>query len=728
MKVVFVFFAYWTFLINPVAANSQSNNQNVPEVPPLTDPSIYTNTVIPKINTSPQTRDSNLPSVNQPATKSETGSLAGNQPEGSSTNSGTPVIAPFISINTQTTTSTNTKTANTQTGTSTNTKTANAQTGTSTNTETANTQSEKSNQNEGAIRSFFSNLADKFRNIVNLFRGEAKKNQKQADLYQEKADAYQAAADTYRTEEEKGTDEMPKSAIGRIFQKMANGFHRAVAWFRDLASQNQKQAHLFDKKADIYERLSWPKALQMADCLARLQKETLKRDRESLLESGVSYNNIVCPDSSYPMDSNIWDASYPERAFPCQDNTPHVGRIITYTSPLKINPSGQTLTEEEKTGKVKECLGILAEERNKRRDNRSGWQVSCLHKKAHEVNSRQRGELRNQGYSPTSCSSLEDLIIAVIENDTVATAYQVGGCFGIKEGDLGLKMPYETVQCKKDPELKMAICLDKLQKETHKKSKQELLMQGVAYNDIKCPKHTFHDAPLTELYIMPFSYINSCYRKSFPAPGIPMFGQSGAFSAEQKQAMLEECETRLTATKEWLKQNREVAHTLGGSCISDKAAEIDQQQKEELASSGISFQRCHAPEDYLFVTTNQAVIAYGVGGCSGISTDSVHISRPFKTVECPLLVAPPPIAENWDECVKQTMRGTVNTIRQTLQDQGVPAESITCNGHYGSDRGWKVSCSSANGGSATESDYQPYSATCGIRPTRAVASSSSGSQ
>ena len=128
MKAFFLFFAYWIVLANPASANSQNSNQNVPEVPVLTDSSVYTNTVVPTVDTT-QTRDSNLPSVNQPG--------------GSSTNSGTPVIAPFIPINTQTTTSTN--------------------------TETANTQSEASNQNEGAIRSFFSNLAKKFRNLVNHF-------------------------------------------------------------------------------------------------------------------------------------------------------------------------------------------------------------------------------------------------------------------------------------------------------------------------------------------------------------------------------------------------------------------------------------------------------------------------------------------------------------------------------------------------------------------------------
>ena len=565
-------------------------------------------------------------------------------------------------------------------------------------------------------------MAKKFRNLVNHFRGKAKENHKQAKIYKQGADAYQNLANNTKD-----------SQTASWFQKLANWFRSKVAWFRGMASQNQKQAHLSDKKADVYERLSWSQELQMADCLTRLQKEILKRDTESLLKSGVSYNNITCPNIStypHPVDSSIWDGSYPENVYPCQDSSGRTGRgIADYYGPPKINPSGQALNEEEKTGKVKECLGKLAEERSKRRDNRSGWQLSCLHKKVHEVNQRQRSELRDKGYSHLRCSFLEDFIIAVTENDTVATAYQVGGCSGIKEGSIGLGMPYETVQCQKGSDFQLAICLDKLQKETYKKSKQELLMQGVAYHNIKCPKHTFHEASLTKLYGIPFSYINSCYNKSSPPEpvAVPLVGLS-SISPEQKQAKLAECKTRLAAKTEWLKQNSEAANKLIGSCIADKAAEIDHQQKEELTSAGASFQHCRAPKNYIFVTTDEVIRAYEVGGCSGRSIDLTYISRPLKTVECPLLVSLP-VTENWDECVQQSMQSTVNTIKQTLQDQGVPTESITCQGHYGSDRGWKVSCSSTSGGAATESDYQTYPTACGARPTRAVAtSSSSGSQ
>ena len=554
-----------------------------------------------------------------------------------------------------------------------------------------------------------------------IFRGKAKENQKQAKVYEQGADTYQNLANNTKD-----------SQTASWFQKLANWFRSKVAWFRGMASQNQKQAHLSDKKADVYERLSWSQELQMADCLTKLQKEILKRDTESLLKSGVSYNNIVCSNNSsypHPVDSSIWDASY-YPGYPCQDSSGSISRTVGYYHDLpKIKTSGQALSEDEKTAKVKECLGKLAFQRSIRRDNRSGWQLSCLHKKVHEVNQRQRSELRDKGYSHLRCSFLEDFIIAVTENDTVATAYQVGGCSGIKEGSIGLGMPYETVQCQKGSDFQMANCLDKLLKETHKKNKQELLMQGVAYHNIKCLKHTFHEASLTKLYGIPFSYINSCYNKSSPPEpvAVPLIGLS-SISPEQKQAKLAECKTRLAAKTEWLKQNSEAANKLIGSCIADKAAEIDHQQKEELTSAGASFQHCRAPKNYIFVTTDEVIRAYEVGGCSGRSIDLTYISRPLKTVECPLLVSLP-VTENWDECVQQSMQSTVNTIKQTLQDQGVPTESITCQGHYGSDRGWKVSCSSTSGGAATESDYQTYPTACGARPTRAVAtSSSSGSQ
>ena len=91
-----------------------------------------------------------------------------------------------------------------------------------------------------------------FRWMARVFRSIASKFQKQADEDQKQVEVYEKGADTYQ----KLADSTSDSQTASWLQKVADWFRSKMAWFLGQSKENQKQADLYNKKADHLETLS----------------------------------------------------------------------------------------------------------------------------------------------------------------------------------------------------------------------------------------------------------------------------------------------------------------------------------------------------------------------------------------------------------------------------------------------------------------------------------------
>ena len=261
-------------------------------------------------------------------------------------------------------------------------------------------------------------------------------------------------------------------------------------------------------------------------------------------------------------------------------------------------------------------------------------------------------------------------------------------------------------------DIKMARCMESIQRVKRRKARRELLKNGSEFKNISCTP-LFSSSTLSKIGSVNMWYYSKynttwpysprykgprCYDRTLSKPpvlDIPQDKNRLVLQTEaEKVSMLKQCWDIFRAING--RENASVSQIKEqfGSCIKQKKQEATNKQREELERQGYDQIQCEPYakwfDSFIFVKNDKATLNFntqtiGLGGCTGYNTktkkkSSWPISKTFLTASCeknPLLVSKK--IENNELCFYGSykeqlygLRGLVYPKVWTWRDDQVP--------------------------------------------------------
>lgn len=288
---------------------------------------------------------------------------------------------------------------------------------------------------------------------------------------------------------------------------------------------------------------------------------------------------------------------------------------------------------------------------------------------------------------------------------------------------------------------KMATCFSDIQEILTNRTKKKMhVYNNVPFENITCsyglwpannsiwhskyPTEAFcHDNRKPILPSPPNSYMDIKYPK---------------VTEEQKSTKLNQCFRHLEALKAGKNPLLPIVRPIDtleqqmANCLRNMQIALNSNKRKKLIAQGVPYEhiickgRSWAADNCIwaasyptqgFCTDTRRPEALGSGLASCLSYIPTDRAKRNKLNLCrqhlAKLKAPPSNSLTWNDCMKNTLKEQEKSLKEYFVKATIASfENINCMGYYGSNKGYKVSCSSTDPKISMSTKYKPYPENC----------------